>query len=393
MGKLINGIFGGFHGRIGNLVGYTLKGKYIIRKIGRSSKPLTPGRKANCQKMTLVNEILSPSLPAIQVGYRLAVAGTDKNEYNEAVSYNKKNALQGTYPNTSLDYTKVLLSMGTLPVAIHPTISQTDDKITFNWEVTADQTYQYANDRAMLVVYFPDLKVSHCDLIGSRRIEGAHTLNIDPGYVNERMEAYISFVKDNGREVSNSTYAGALNALKNIAVSEKADPEKERSNRDFNYVGSDFDIITYREHLLDLGNAVLAPASAWSERINSAWKIYILKSRVSDQRIGDCFVRLKQNDKFTVEMKVNISPAEQRKGYAKEAASAMISFLFNKPELNRIVKIVDAQDEAAIALLKSLGFKEEEYFKESVFSDGKWISEYQFVLSKADWDLHLFNLS
>jgi predicted acetyltransferase len=384
MGKLINGIFGGFHGRIGNLVGYTLKGKYIIRKIGRSSKPLTPGRKANCQKMTLVNEILSPSLPAIQVGYRLAVAGTDKNEYNEAVSYNKKNALQGTYPNTSLDYTKVLLSMGTLPVAIHPTISQTDDRITFNWEVTADQAYPYTNDRAMLVVYFPDLKVSRCDLIGSKRIEGTHTLNIDPEHINERMEAYISFVKDNGREVSNSTYAGALNAFKNIEISEKTDPEKERSNRDFNHAGSDFDIISYREYLLDSGTAVVAPASR-PEKISSAWSIYVLKNKVSNQRIGDCYLRLQQNDKFTAEMKVSIAPSERRKGYAKEASSVMISFLFNKSEVNRIVKIVDAQDQAAIALLKSLGFREKEYFKESAFSDGKWVSEYQFALLKSDW--------
>ena len=264
MGKLINGIFGGFHGRIGNLVGYTLKGKYIIRKIGRSSKPLTPGRKANCQKMTLVNEILSPSLDVIRVGFRLAVAGTDKNEYNEAVSYNKKNAIQGTYPNISLDYTKILMSMGTLPAAIRPTISQTDDKITFNWELTDDQKYQYANDRAMLVVYFPDLKVSRCELIGSKRIDGAHTLKINSEHVNERMEAYISFIKDNGRAVSDSTYAGALNALKNIAISEKTDPEMERSNLDFNHVDSDFDIISYREYLLTSGTAVVAPASGRS---------------------------------------------------------------------------------------------------------------------------------
>ena len=384
MGKLINGIFGGFHGRIGNLVGYTLKGKYVIRKIGRSSKPLTPGRKANCQKMTLVNEILSPSLPAIQVGYRLVVAGTDKNEYNEAVSYNKKNALQGTYPNLSLDYSKVLLSMGTLPTPIHPTISQTDDKITFNWEVTLDQSYQYATDRAMLVVYFPDLKICRCDLIGSRRIEGTHTLSIEPDHVNERMEAYISFVKDNGRAVSDSVHAGALNAYKNMETSEKVHPETKRSNQEFYHAGSDFDIISYREHLLDLGTVVPAPATGPHKLITSAWSIYVLKSKISGQRIGDCQLRFKQNDKFTAEIKVNISPAEQRKGYAKEAASAMISILFNKSAVNRIVKIVDAQDEAAIALLKSLGFKEEEYFKDSVFSDGKWVSEYQFVLFKPD---------
>ena len=385
MGKLINGIFGGFHGRIGNLVGYTLKGKYIIRKIGRSTKPLTPGRKANCQKMTIVNEILSPSLDVIRAGFRLAVAGTDKNEYNEAVSYNKKNAIQGAYPNISLDYTKVLMSMGTLPPAIHPTISQTGEKITFNWEVTEDQKYQYANDRAMLVVYFPDLKVSHCDLLGSRRIEGAHTLNINPEHVNERMEAYISFVKDNGREVSDSAYAGALNARKTKEISEKAGPETERSNRDSDYAGSDFDIISYREYLLASGTGVLASKSGPDKIITRGWSIYVLKSRANDQRIGDCYLRLQQNDKFTAEMKVSISSEEQRKGYAKKASSAMISLLFNKSEVNRIVKIVDAQDEASIALLKSLGFKEEEYFKDSVFSDGKWVSEYQFALLKSDW--------
>jgi hypothetical protein len=387
MGKLINGIFGGFHGRIGNLVGYTLKGKYIIRRIGKSAKPLTPRRKANCQKMTVVNEILSPSLDVIRAGFRLAVAGTDKNEYNEAVSYNKKNAVQGAYPNISLDYTKVLLSMGTLPAAIHPTISQADDKITFSWTVTADQAYQYANDRAMLVVYFPDLKESCCDLIGSKRIEGASTLKIDPGHVNERMEAYISFVKDNGKEVSNSVYAGALNAYKIPEVSGKTDPETD-SDLDFNYVGSDFGIISYRDHLLSLGTSILVPMEGPRGKIiPDLWMKYVLQNKVSNQRIGDCAFKLRKNETGVAEMKVNISPLEQRKGYAKETSSALISFLFEKASVNRIVKIANAQDEAAIALLKSLGFKEEEQFIDSVFSDGKWGSEYQFALLKSEWDL------
>lgn len=386
MGKLINGIFGGFHGRIGNLVGYTLKGKYVIRKIGKSTKPLTPGRRANCQKMTMVNEILSPSLQAIQVGYRHVVAGTDKNEYNEAVSYNKKNALQGTYPNISLDYSKVLLSMGTLAGAVNPTVSQADDKITFNWKLPTHLERMSDDDRAMLVVYFPDLKVSCCHLIGSKRIEGSYTLTIGPDHVNEHMEAYISFVKDNGREVSNSAYAGALNASKIIKTLEKADPEQEHANGGFNYSGSDFDIITYREYLLISGtNLMLATKEDPNKITPGTWVKHVLKNTSSGQVIGDCSFKLNRNDKCAAEMKVNIFTAFQRHGYAKEAASAMVSFLFQKAEVNRIVKILNAQDEAAIALLKSLGFKEEAHFPESVFSDGKWMSETQFTILKSDW--------
>ncbi|RQO65234.1 hypothetical protein DBR43_30765 [Pedobacter sp. KBW06] len=388
MGKLINGIFGGFHGKIGNLVGYTLKGKYVIRKIGKSSKPLTPGRQANCQKMTLVNEMLSPSLEVIRKGFRMKVAGTDKNEYNEAVSYNKKNAIQGDYPNISLDYTKVMVSMGTLPVAIHPTLSQTDDKITFNWEVLADQADQYGKDRAMLLIYFPDLKISWYELIGSTRTEGTYTVEMGEGLADKRMETYISFVKDNGRAVSDSVYVGALNADKEITISEKTDPEKAQSNRDFSYAGQDFDIISYRNYLLASGIEILPPAKRHQNKIISdSWFKHVLKNTVNQEVIGDCSFKLKKNEHCIAEMKVNIFPAEKRKGYAKEASSAMISYLFEKTTVNRIVKIVDAQDEAAMALLKSLGFREEEYFKDSVFSDGKWVSEYQFALLKSDWDL------
>ncbi|RQO70522.1 hypothetical protein DBR43_21150 [Pedobacter sp. KBW06] len=243
MGTLRNGLFGGFHGRVGNLVGYTLKGKNVIRMIGKSNKPLTPARKANCEKMKVVNEILKPSLPVIRTGFRLVVAGTDRNEYNEAVSYNKKNAVQGEYPNISLDYTKVLLSMGTLPVAANPTISQLEEKITFSWDKPDIPMSQYDTDRAMLVIYFPDLKKTSCQLIGAQRVEGKDVITISSEHINERMEAYISFAKQDGREISNSVHVGSLNttplvstevkpeeAVKTAEVQKKDQQQENQSN-------------------------------------------------------------------------------------------------------------------------------------------------------------------
>ncbi|SHH03537.1 DUF6266 family protein [Pedobacter caeni] len=229
MGTLKSGLFGGFHGKVGNLVGYTLKGKYVIRMIGKSEKPLTPARKANCQKMTVVNEILSPSIHAIRAGFRLAVVGTYKNEYNEAVSYNKKNALQGEYPNISLDYTKVLMSMGTLPVAVNPSITQIEDKITFTWNPSVFPGSEYAKDRTMLVIYFPDIKETCYQLIGAKRIEGKDEILISHEHINERMEAYISFAKDNGKAVSNSVYAGSLNASSQVITDIKTEEEVDVS--------------------------------------------------------------------------------------------------------------------------------------------------------------------
>ena len=345
MGTLRNGLFGGFHGRVGNLVGYTLKGKHVIRMIGKSNKPLTPARKANCEKMKVVNEILKPSLSAIRVGFRLAVAGTDKNEYNEAVSYNKKNGLQGVYPNISLDYTKVLMSMGTLPVVVNPTISQLEEKITFNWDKSDIPVSQYDNDRAMLVIYFPDLKETCCQLIGAKRMEGKDVLAISPAHINERMEAYISFAKEDGREISNSVHVGSLNLDRKATIVDEST----------------------------------------SEIKNIPEFVHLLQDELSQKVIGDCGLKISQHDAGIAELSITSSPNDQVN--IKESLSSTLSLLFKKAQVNRIVLKLNTDHKEMISLLKDLGFKKEGCFIENRFVNGKWINEYQFAILKSEWDL------
>lgn len=211
MGRLNNGLFGGFSGRVGNLVGYMLNGKSIVRTIGKSSKPLTSARKANCEEMTVVNTFLRATSDFIRSGFKLITAGTDKNFYNAAVSYNKKNALQGSYPNISMDYKKVLVSMGDLLTADKTTISNHENGIEFKWDVPADLARERRNDRAMLLIYFPDSGSSSYMLSGARRHEGKDVLYTPSNRTESGMESYISFMNDDGTEISDSVYAGSLN--------------------------------------------------------------------------------------------------------------------------------------------------------------------------------------
>ena len=211
MGSLNNGLFGGFSGRVGNLVGYILNGKSIVRTIGKSNKPLTSARKANCEQMTVVNDFLKANLDFIRSGFKLITAGTDKNFYNAAVSYNKKQALQGSYPNISMDYTKALLSIGNLLTAAKAEISSQEDGIEFKWEVPGDLPQERRNDRAMLLIYFPDAGTSNYMLSGARRHEGREVVYIPKKHTESRIEAYISFMNEDGTEISESVHAGSLN--------------------------------------------------------------------------------------------------------------------------------------------------------------------------------------
>ncbi|WP_316753214.1 DUF6266 family protein [Pedobacter gandavensis] len=210
MGSLQNGLFGGFNGRVGNLVGYELNGKNVIRTIGHSTRPLSPARKINCDRMTIVNKFLRPISSFIKVGFRLKVVGTDRNFYNEAVSYNKKHAVTGVYPDAELDYPKAMLSMGTLLKAEKPSIQFVEGAIEFSWEVPADLPWKNQKDRAMVLLYWPDQNQHTRILSGSHRKDGKQMVQIDGNLANERVEAYISFINDDATEISDSVHAGSI---------------------------------------------------------------------------------------------------------------------------------------------------------------------------------------
>lgn len=52
------------------------------------------------------------------------VEGTDKSAHNEALSYNKLHAINGEFHEQTFDYTKALVSAGTLEPALNPTFSK-----------------------------------------------------------------------------------------------------------------------------------------------------------------------------------------------------------------------------------------------------------------------------
>ena len=122
MGKLLSGISGGFTGKVGANIGYVLNGQNIVRALPHVNHRRTAGQKANSQKMTVVNKFFYHMSALLKVGFSIAARGTTKNYYNLAVSYNKKYALKGEYPEIEMDYPNVLISQGSLLPAINPVV-------------------------------------------------------------------------------------------------------------------------------------------------------------------------------------------------------------------------------------------------------------------------------
>lgn len=106
----------------------------------------------------------------------------------------------------------------------------------------------------------------------------------------------------------------------------------------------------------------------------------------SNRLIGDCAVRLDEHEPRIAELGCTLSPAFQKKGYAKEIMLTLMRFLFEQQDIHRIVEITDAENISSIRLLESIGFRREGLFVENIWFKGKWGSEYQYAMLKREWE-------
>jgi len=80
------------------------------------------------------------------------------------------------------------------------------------------------------------------------------------------------------------------------------------------------------------------------------------------------------------EIGYEIHPIHWRKGYTSEALSTVLSYGFEKLDLNRIGAVVFTENVASNKLLLKAGFQKEGVLKEYMYQDGKAYDTYVYSL-------------
>ena len=209
MGKISQGILGGLSGKVGNVIGGSWKGiDYIRIKPSSVANPRTEGQVNQRNKFTVTLEYLQPNKEFLKVGYKSFA--TKKTEFNAAMSYVLNNAVGGTAPNFTVDYSNALLSRGSLSGALNATTDlATAGQVSFAWDDNSLEGNANTTDKAMVLVYNPSKKESMYVLDGAIRTAGSQTVNIPGTYAGDTVELFIAFVSADGTQVSNSLYLGS----------------------------------------------------------------------------------------------------------------------------------------------------------------------------------------
>jgi hypothetical protein len=209
MAILKNGLLGGFSGAIGPLSGYVLNGQHIIRsRVGPNKRPPTPKQLASRQTMVIVNRFLKVCTPFVKEGFAgAATTNIRVPAYSQAVSYLTKYALEGEYPNLRLDYSKVRLSTGPLPVQdVNADVQLVARQLIFSWAANS----KHRNDHVMLLAYCPECNEAVYELCGAKRSTGYEVLPLPERWMGRQAETWLSFKAENKSLCMDSIYTGSV---------------------------------------------------------------------------------------------------------------------------------------------------------------------------------------
>jgi aminoglycoside 6'-N-acetyltransferase len=115
------------------------------------------------------------------------------------------------------------------------------------------------------------------------------------------------------------------------------------------------------------------------------WMQIAIERKDTGELIGDCAFCVKTDDSRQAEMGFTLARAHQRRGFATESVSRLLTYLFDTLDLHRVVAIADTRNAASVSLLERLGMRREGHFIQNVWFKGAWADEYLYALLRHEW--------
>lgn len=78
-------------------------------------------------------------------------------------------------------------------------------------------------------------------------------------------------------------------------------------------------------------------------------------------------------------------PRHQGRGYATEAARAMLAWAFEEAGFHRVVGRIEPRNEPSARVLEKLGMRKEAHFVENEWIKGEWSSEAVYAILEREW--------
>ena len=101
--------------------------------------------------------------------------------------------------------------------------------------------------------------------------------------------------------------------------------------------------------------------------------------------VGDCSLQLADAEHHQAEVGYIVGAAHQGRGYATEAARALVQLAFGTYGLHRVAGRLEARNLPSARVLERLGMRREAHLVENEYVKGEWQSEVVYALLAREW--------
>jgi ribosomal-protein-alanine N-acetyltransferase len=115
------------------------------------------------------------------------------------------------------------------------------------------------------------------------------------------------------------------------------------------------------------------------------WYSLAIERQAEPGIIGEFAIQLLAEDERQAQFGFTIDARFQRQGYASEALSGVLDYLFGVLRLHRVSAICDVENLASKAVLEKIGMRREAELIENVWFKGAWGSEYAYAILEREW--------
>lgn len=210
------GVFGPYSGRVGNVIGTFWKGRAVLRiRAASHTDANTLAQQTQRLKFKVVASFIRLQEKLIRLGF--SAYEKSLTPFNSAMKYNLENAISGTFPNLSLDLTKVKISIGDLENLENPALtSTTPATIKVDWTDNSGTGLAKDTDELLLSIVDPASNEVQIVAGNSFRVDETATVTLPTNW-SGRTVTVIGLLKvkdveqaENASDVSTSVTYGTV---------------------------------------------------------------------------------------------------------------------------------------------------------------------------------------
>ena len=207
MGNINQGILGGFNGKVGTVVGYSVRGKFCMRSyVAKIRNPRTEKQMLQRGKFGMLGVLSSEMLAVVQVGFAFRAKRFHNSAINNFVQVNKDCIAVDSDGIMAPNYESLLVSSGSLPSPSFGTASFANSgrvEVPFSGNTEVGNANE--NDNVYIYVYAPDAKRGYLSKAFTRA-SGSASVNIPSSLSGLRV--HVWGFSTNANSASDSVYVG-----------------------------------------------------------------------------------------------------------------------------------------------------------------------------------------